>query len=392
MFSVHQRRNVCTLHFFILPEIPIFVKEQSRKTGITAEVFDTMHLIRQMGQFPNRERKGVFHQLSNYKNGQFQNLLPTPALAEGENMARVMWKFFQKMPETTPGYTLPFVDTDLQHLKPEENVLVWFGHSSYFIQLDGRRFLVDPVFSGHASPFRSSVKAFAGTNHYQAANMPDIDVLFISHDHWDHLDYRTVQQLKPKVKKVICGLGVAQHFEYWGWNRELLVEKNWYDRVDLGGGCTVTLTPARHFSGRLLSRNISLWASFVLQTPALKLFLGGDSGYGPHFKEIGERFGPFDLAILECGQYNKKWPYIHSLPGEVLPEALELKAQRVLPVHHSKFKLAQHPWYEPLQQLTAFAEAGKLPLLTPKIGEKVDLDHLDKVWERWWEAGMKNGG
>ncbi|SDE05730.1 L-ascorbate metabolism protein UlaG, beta-lactamase superfamily [Niabella drilacis] len=350
-----------------------------------------MDLIRQLGRFPDSKRKSAFLQLSNYKNGQFQNLLPTPALAEGASMVRIFWKFFQKMPDTVPAYALPFVDTDLRGLKPEENVLVWFGHSSYFLQLEGKRFLVDPVFSGYASPFRNSVRAFPGTNHYQAAAMPDIDVLFISHDHWDHLDYRTVQQLRPKVKKVICGLGVARHFEYWGWSREKLVEKNWYDQVDLGEGCTVTLTPARHFSGRLFSRNISLWTSFVLQTPALKIFLGGDSGYGSHFKEIGALLGPFDLAILECGQYNQQWPYIHSLPREILPEALELKAQRVLPVHHSKFKLAQHPWYEPLQQVTALAETGKFPLLTPKIGEKVDLDQLDKPWERWWEPGVKNG-
>ncbi|MGJ7033197.1 MBL fold metallo-hydrolase [Niabella hirudinis] len=348
-----------------------------------------MHIIKQLGQFPSRSRKSLFHQLSNYKNGQFQNLLPTPALAEGESMMGVLWKFFQKMPDTAPAHTLPFVKTDLHRLPPEENVLVWFGHSSYFIQLEGRRFLVDPVFSGHASPFRSSVKAFAGSNHYQAADMPDIDVLFISHDHWDHLDYRTVQQLEPKVKNLVCGLGVAQHFEYWDWSREKLAEKNWYDRIDLGNGCMVTLTPARHFSGRMLARNISLWTSFVLQTPSLKLFLGGDSGYGPHFKEIGERLGPFDLAILECGQYNEKWPYIHSTPQEIVPEALDLQARRVLPVHHSKFKLAQHPWYEPLQQLSALAAAADLPLLTPKIGEPINLDRLNDPWRKWWEPFMQ---
>lgn len=350
-----------------------------------------MELIKQLGQYPGRRRKELFYPLSNYKNGQFQNLLPTPALAEGENIIRIFWKFFQKMPDTVPGRPLPFVQTDLRQLRPEENVLVWFGHSSYFIQLDGMRFLVDPVFSGNASPLPGSVKAFAGTDHYQAADMPEIDVLFISHDHWDHLDYKTVCRLEPKVKTVVCGLGVAQHFEYWGWSRQRIIEKNWFDHVDLGNGCSVTLTPARHFSGRLFSRNSSLWTSFVLQTPSQRIFLGGDSGYGPHFDEIGDRFGPFSLAILECGQYNEKWPYIHSLPKEILTEARALKAKRVLPVHHSKFRLAQHPWYEPLEQLTAFGEAGNYPVLTPKIGEKVNLDHPDQVWEKWWQAGGLRG-
>ncbi len=344
-----------------------------------------MGFNKKYGRPPDNTRKARFNELSNYKEGQFQNLIPTPALAEGASMTKVLWNFLSRHPDTSPAQPIPFVDTDLKQLPAGENVLVWFGHSSYFIQSDGRKFLIDPVFSGNASPIRGSVKAFPGSNTYQVADMPDIDVLFISHDHWDHLDYTTIGQLKPKIGKVICGLGVAQHFEYWGWEHNRLIERNWFDHVDLGGGFNVTLTPARHFSGRLFNRNISLWSSFVLQTPSKRLFLGGDSGYGPHFQDIGERFGPFDLALLECGQYNEKWPYIHSLPDEVVKEAQELKARHFMPVHNSKFKLAQHPWYEPLQQTAALAEAGQVPITTPRIGEKVDLDQLDKVWEKWWE-------
>ncbi|MBC9914258.1 MBL fold metallo-hydrolase [Chitinophaga varians] len=337
------------------------------------------------GQAPDIQRKAYFNTLPNYKNGQFQNQIPTPALVEGQNMFKVLWHFFGKHTDTEPTSPIPFVTTDLKHLRPEENVLVWFGHSSYFIQVDGKKLLVDPVFSGNASPVRGSVKAFPGSNHYQVDDLPDIDLLLISHDHWDHLDYSTIQQLQPKVGKVICGLGVAQHFEYWGWDKSKLTEKNWYESITPFEGFHVTLTPARHFSGRLFNRNISLWTSYVLQTPTKKLFLGGDSGYGPQFKEIGERFGPFDLAILECGQYNERWPYIHSLPNEVVKEAGELKAAAFMPVHNSKFKLAQHPWYEPLHQTTLLAEAAHIPAITPQIGEKVDLSQPGKVWEKWWE-------
>lgn len=343
-----------------------------------------MGLNKKLGQFPDANRRNYFNTLSNYKNGQFQNLISTPALLEGESMIKVLWKFFGKYADTEPESPIPFVETDLKTLKLDEDVLIWFGHSSYFIQVDGRKFLVDPVFSGNASPARGSVKAFPGSNHYQAEDMPEIDVLFISHDHWDHLDYATIRKLRSKVKTVICGLGVAQHFEYWGWDKNKLIEKNWYESVDLEDGFKVTLAPARHFSGRLLRRNISLWTSFVLQTPEKNLFLGGDSGYGPHFAGIGDQFGPFDLAILECGQYNERWPYIHSLPDEVVKEAQELKAQNFMPVHNSKFKLAQHPWYEPLQQVSSYAEAANIPVTTPKIGEKIDLNHLGKVWEKWW--------
>ncbi len=341
--------------------------------------------MKELGQFPDQKRRAYFNTLSNYRNGQFQNQVITPALAEGASMWKVFWQFFRKYPDTEPLYALPSVWTDLKNLPVEENLFVWFGHSSYFIQVEGLKLLIDPVFSANASPVPRSVRAFAGTSVYHAADMPDIDVLFISHDHWDHLDYRTIQQLQEKVKLVICGLGVGQHFEYWGWPREKLIERNWWEEVDLGKGFKVTLTPARHFSGRLFRRNISLWTSFVLQTPNWKIFLGGDSGYGPHFKEIGAAFGPFDWAILECGQYNERWPYIHSLPAEIILEVQDLDARNFIPVHHSKFRLAQHPWYAPLQEVSALAAAARLPVTTPRIGEKVYLEEDDRAWDKWWD-------
>ncbi|AWM12543.1 MBL fold metallo-hydrolase [Flavobacterium sediminis] len=342
-------------------------------------------LFRQLGESPKTKQKEQFNTFSNYANGKFQNITTTPALREGESMLKVLWEFFKKHPETEPKFPIPSVRTDLKAISKNDEVLVWFGHSSYFFQTHGKTFLVDPVFSGNASPIPGSVKAFKGADDYNAEDMPDIDFLLISHDHWDHLDYHTIQKLQTKVSTVICGMGVKQHFEYWGWDRNMIHEKNWYESVNLENGFSITLTPARHFSGRLFTRNISLWTSFVLETPSQKLFLGGDSGYGPHFDEIGAQFGPFDLAILECGQYNEKWPYIHSLPEEIITETKALKAQFVLPVHHSKFKLAQHPWYEPLQRITELAEKENYPVITPKIGEKVILDQLSTVWEKWWE-------
>ncbi|TDS12283.1 L-ascorbate metabolism protein UlaG (beta-lactamase superfamily) [Sphingobacterium paludis] len=336
------------------------------------------------GQFPDQKRKAYFKTLKNYKDGQFQNQIPTPALLEGESMGKLLLEFFGKHLDTTPRSPLPHVKTDLFRLPRDKDTLVWFGHSSYFMQLSGKTFLVDPVFSGNASPVFGSVKAFAGADEFKAGDMPEIDVLLISHDHWDHLDYGTIRLLKEKVKLVVCGLGVAQHFIYWGWPAEKIVEKNWYEEVDVAPGINITLTPARHFSGRFLTRNISLWTSFVLQTPDKKLFLGGDSGYGPHFKAIGEKFGPFDLAILECGQYNERWPYIHSLPPEIIQEVKDLDAKTFMPVHHSKFKLAQHPWYEPLEQVSTLAEAESIAIATPKIGEQVDLSDIKTQWDKWW--------
>jgi L-ascorbate metabolism protein UlaG (beta-lactamase superfamily) len=331
-----------------------------------------MSFFTSFGRRPGKKARERYSHLFNYKDGQFQNPVPTPALAEGQSMPKILWEFFQKHPETSPDKPLPSVQTDLKRLHPLENVLVWFGHSSYFIQLDGKRFLVDPVFSGNASPIPGSLKSFPGTNTYQAEDMPAIDFLIITHDHWDHLDYKTIKQLKQKTDKVICGLGVAEHFLSWGWEKDRLIERNWWEAVNLAPGFRITLTPARHFSGRGFKRNVSLWTSYVLQTPSMKIFIGGDSGYAPHFKTIGDQFGPFDLAILECGQYNKNWPYIHSTPEEVVQEAKDLKAAQFLPVHHSKFKLAQHPWYEPVERLKALA--GSFSIITPLIGEKVKLE------------------
>lgn len=344
-----------------------------------------MKIFKQRGQFPDKKRRAYFKTLSNYKEGSFQNQIETPALLEGTSMIRVLWEFLRKSPNTLPEHEIPSVRTDLKKLALEEDVLIWFGHSSYFIQIDGKRFLIDPVFSGNVSPIPNSVSSFLGSNTYQVDDMPSIDVLLISHDHWDHLDYDTIQKLKGKVGKVVCGLGVGQHFEYWGWNKEKVIEKNWYDTVSLGAGFQIILTPARHFSGRLFKRNSSLWTSFVLKTPSKSFYLGGDSGYGPHFKDIGQKYGPFDLAVLECGQYNEKWPYIHSQPHEVLVEVSDLRAKNLMPVHHSKFRLAKHSWNEPLKLIAALAKETEVPLVSPKIGEPVALNALGKVWERWWE-------
>ncbi|PWN62220.1 MBL fold metallo-hydrolase [Chryseobacterium oncorhynchi] len=345
-----------------------------------------MNLVKQLGQFPDDKRKDYFSTLSNYANGKFQNILNTPPLLEGESMTKALLNSLCKVENTSPRTELPFVVTDLKNIAPEENVLIWFGHSSYFIQIDGKRFLVDPVFSGNASPMPGSIKAFQGADYYKPEHMPEIDFLLISHDHWDHLDYKTVQALKDKVTTVICGLGTGQHFEYWGWEPEKIIEKNWWDSIDIADGFKITLTPARHFSGRLLNRNISLWTSFVLKTPTKNLFLGGDSGYGNHFTEIGDKYGPFDLAVMECGQYNEKWPYIHTLPDQLIGEIQELKAKNFIPVHHSKFKLAQHAWFEPVELATKNAEENQQPITLPLMGEKVDLNQLGKTtWKKWWE-------
>ncbi len=338
------------------------------------------------GRLPSGDRLEQFNKSANYKDGKFENFNYTPQLTEGYSMLGVVYKhFFKKAPRRKPTDTIPSIKTDLLNLSTDQDILVWFGHSSYFMQLDGKRILVDPVFSGNASPMPGSNKSFKGTDIYSVSDLPDIDYLFITHDHYDHLDYETILKLQPKIGKVICGLGVGSHFESWGYDKTKIIEKDWHDTVPLDD-IFVFVTPARHFSGRGLTRNKTLWCSYVLQTPSMKIYIGGDSGYDTHFADIGEKFGPIDLAILDNGQYDAAWRLLHALPHEVLIAAQDLKAKRLFPVHSSKFVMANHPWDEPLKKIIALNSKANIPLMTPLIGERVNLKDNQQEFTPWWSA------
>ena len=346
-------------------------------------VFAYMKLPR-FGRLPGGERLQLIQQSSNFKDGIFKNLNPTPQLAEDARFVE-MFRDMLFSKNRRPQGKIPTVKTNLKSLNSDEDVLIWFGHSSYYVQLDGKKILVDPVFSGHASPFFFSVKAFPGTDIYSPDDFPEIDYLFITHDHWDHLDYKTVRKLRPKIKNVITGLGTGEHLERWGFSKNQIFENDWYESFSPEDGIQVTTTPARHFSGRGFRPKKSLWVSFVFQTPYYKLFIGGDSGYDNHFAEIGEQYGPFDMAILENGQYNKNWKYIHMMPEQVLQAAKDLNAKRLFPVHSSKFALANHPWDEPLKRIAELNRNSEMPIITPKIGEKVKLNDITQSFDNWWE-------
>lgn len=336
------------------------------------------------GRKPAGERlQRVLHS-PHYRDGKFQNQSLTPDLTEGATFYSVIKEFFfSDSKDRKPPVKIPAVKTDLHTLPADENVLVWFGHSSYYMQIDGKKMLVDPVLSGSASPVSFTTRSFPGSDIYTAADIPAIDYLFISHDHWDHMDHKTLVQLRPRIGKVITGLGTGAHLERWGYAKEMITEKDWNETIDLGEGFVVHTTPARHFSGRGFKRQQALWMSFVLQTPSLRIFIGGDSGYDKHFAAIGEQYGPFDLAILECGQYNKSWKYIHMMPEELVAAAQELKTKQLLPVHWAKFSLATHSWDDSIKRVTTAAQQAGVPLMHPQIGQKVYLDK-ENVFTPWW--------
>lgn len=323
------------------------------------------------GRLPSGERLERIRQSPNYQNGEFKNLQTTVLMTGKKSRWQTLKEFlFAQRDNVEPDKPVESIKTDLNRLPLNENQMVWFGHSSYMLQIDGKRILVDPVFHS-ASPVSFICKPFAGTDIYKPEDMPDIDYLIISHDHWDHLDYRTVVALKDRVGKVVCPLGVGEHFEYWGYDKKQLIEMDWTEEANLDGGFSINCLPARHFSGRGLKSNQSLWASFLLDAPSLRIFIGGDGGYGTHFRRIGSLYPDIDLAILENGQYNEDWKYIHTLPNQLAQVAKDLNAKNIITVHHSKFALARHPWDEPLKNELHLQKEDSLNVIIPKIGEVV---------------------
>jgi L-ascorbate metabolism protein UlaG (beta-lactamase superfamily) len=351
----------------------------------------------------------------NFKRDRFENEVPTEVTLKGASLFKMLREYRNRPASTVPEHRIPSMRTDLRTLPDDKVSMVWFGHSSYLLKVKGTTILVDPVFSANASPVSFMAKAFPGTEVYTAADMPKIDILLLTHDHYDHLDYPTILELIPKTKQYCTSLGVGAHLESWGVAPEKIVELDWWEGWSVkadgiaavaatnegiagevaegriagtaaaeGDVFTFTATPARHFSGRSFKRGGTLWSSFVLKTAGYSLFLGGDSGYEQHFKAIGDRFGPFDLAVLECGQYGKNWPYIHMTPEQTVQAALDLRAAALLPVHWSKFTLALHPWNEPARRVVAAAAEKALPVATPLIGQPVVVGgpYPDT---RWWD-------
>ena len=344
------------------------------------------------GALPSGKSLEKVKNSKNYIDGEFRNKEKTELLTDTKKtpIKRLLEFAFEKAPEgTVPKIALPSVKTDLKTLDPNEDLIVWFGHSSLFIQIAGKKILVDPVFSKYASPVPFSNKAFEGTNIYTVDDLPEIDILLITHDHYDHLDYPTVKKLKEKVAKVIVPLGVDAHFLRWDFDEEKIVTVDWDDEVTIDDNLKIYALETRHFSGREFSnRNQSLWVSYLIEEKyndnLYRLFLSGDGGYSPRFKGFKEKFQNIDLAVMEAGQYNEEWALIHSLPEDIIKEVRDMEVTKLFPIHNSKFKLSKHPWDEPLRKLDDFTINTNIQLLTPMIGEKLYL-HKENSFKKWWE-------
>lgn len=340
-----------------------------------------------LGKNPSPQEQKRLESLSNYKDGEFHNLVQTasPSFSPRRKPKwNGLFKYFLNKPKSVrPLKPLPYMLTDLHRLDSQKPTIVWFGHSSFLLKTKTATILADPSFSGYAGPFDGLVTAFEGTNEYSLKDMPAIDILLISHDHYDHLDYKTVKKLKNKVKRVIVPMGVGSHLRYWGFDPKLITELQWNESVQFTDSLRVISTPAHHRSNRTMAQRKTLWSSYVIEADGYKIYFSGDTGFSPHFKLIGDQYGPFDVALVECGQYNSKWSQSHLFPWQTARAALDLKTSVLIPIHWAKFAESVHPWNEPVKKLLQSADSLRIPVLTPYIGQPYVLGQPVERQE-WW--------
>ena len=322
---------------------------------------------------------------------QFLNPVPTVVMRPGRTW-HTLRRLLMARRKGDPSHPLgPFItDASAYAVPPLTDLRVtWMGHSTVLIEMDGYRILTDPVWSQ-----RASMVSFAGPGRFYAPplalrDLPPLDAILISHDHYDHLDRGAMRQFAAVAQTakvpIFCSVGVGRHLESWGMGRGRITELNWGDTAAVGGGCRITATPARHFSGRgLWGRNRTLWSSFVIRGGAHNIFFGADSGLFPGFQEIGDAYGPFDLTMLEIGAYDADWPDIHMGPENAVQAHLALRGKLLLPIHWGLFNLAFHPWREPIERLIEAAARKNIQLFLPSPGKPTDVIG-SSLQSFWWE-------
>jgi len=331
-----------------------------------------------------------YEQSPQYTEGKFRNAAPRQAPGFGKTMA-IMWRFMTEKPADAvpaqPPQVLPLTQADL--LKAPDLSLWRLGHSTMLLKLQGQFWLTDPVFSERASPF-----SFMGPKRFHAPplsidELPPITGVVLSHDHYDHLDYDAIQKLAPKVAHFVTPLGVGDRLMGWGVPAAKVQQFDWWQGTTIAG-VKLVATPAQHFSGRSLSDgNRTLWASWVIEAgqgaDATRIFFSGDTGYFDGFKAIGERFGPFDLTLIETGAYDAQWPDVHMQPEESLQAHLDVKGRHMMPIHNGTFDLALHAWTDPFDRITALAEKAGVPLVAPVMGERLDI-RQPALSKQWWKG------
>lgn len=298
----------------------------------------------------------------------------------------LLWEVLVTDNDRKPNVELPTQKVDFRQIinaKPDELKVTWVGHSSQIINIDGKIILIDPVFVKRTA-FMGPAR-FNGDVPLNMEELPEIDLVFISHNHYDHLNSTTIETIHPRVKHFITPLMVGAELEKMGVPREKITELDWWDETILFDEFLIALTPTQHFSGRgLFDGAQTLWGSYVIQGPYHKIYYSGDSGYFEGFKQIGDKYGPFDYTFLECGAYDERWHTMHLMPEETAQAHIDLKGKVLQPMHWGTFDLALHSWYDPIVRVSKAADSLGIKLSTPIVGETITIDE-NLITERWWE-------
>lgn len=341
-------------------------------------------------QFGGKVTKALlerYAQSSHWKDGKFQNLEHTEMNVSLRTIPQLLYKQLFERAGKVPQKPIPVEPFDEKtFLAPSDDTkVIWYGHSAIFLRMNGLNVLIDPMLGPNASPIAPfPTTRFSNNTLKLIDQFPPIDLMLLSHDHYDHLDLDSIQKLKHKTTHYFVALGVKRHLTAWGISEDHITEFDWWDHKEYNN-LSITFTPSRHFSGRgLTDRSKSLWGGWVLQSEKENIWFSGDGGYGSHFEEIGAKFGSFDLAFMECGQYNENWHQIHLYPEESVQAALDAGAKVAMPVHWGGFALAMHPWQEPVERFLQAAQAPGLTAFTPQPGKIYSTKQL--VSTNWWES------
>ncbi|WP_432735332.1 MBL fold metallo-hydrolase [Maridesulfovibrio sp. FT414] len=341
-----------------------------------------MEAYPQMGRSLFAKESIMYRTSANYDNGTFTNKLPVNMTMDGFTFSKAMNFFFDL--SRKPKEKLPYFHLTRQSFSenPGNLQVVWLGHSSMILDIDGVRLLIDPVF-GNASPVPFTVNRFQPSP-IARKDLPDVDAVVISHDHYDHLEMDTVKYLATRVRHFVVPLGLGSYLRKWGCTPEQIVELDWWQSMNIRD-VEIVATPSRHFSGRGLGdRFKTQWASFVFNGNRHRAYYSGDGGYDGRFSEIGEKFGPFDLTMIESGAWDKSWEDVHLLPAQSVEAHIQLKGRYMLPVHWAAYDLAFHSWDEPIRMVSGLAEEKGVRLLTPQMGEVCIPGSTTHY--AWWEA------
>ena len=347
-----------------------------------------INLSPQFGGLASKQQQELFSKSKHYKDGKFLNNGGVKIEMSLKDSFKAMWILFKSNSKAEPNKNIAVQKVDSISIANynSKTRFIWFGHSTFLLQTKGKNLLIDPMFGDVPAPNPLlGNKRFSNELPIEIEKLPSIDAVLITHDHYDHLDYESIQKLKDKVKLFFTPLGIGIHLLKWGVEKERIIELDWWEEIKFDD-LTIRCTPAQHFSGRGISdREKTLWCSWIIQSDDENLFFSGDSGYASHFKEIGEQYGPFDFAFMECGQYNNLWPLVHMLPEETAQAGLDIKAKKMMPIHWGAFKLASHSWTEPVERISKKAKELNVDLVIPKIGEiiEIGLNDSEEIYP-WW--------